>query len=288
MFHAASTGGMMGSCRSGGTHVSIPLFDPGTVLDVIEAEQITFTIMVPTMIGMMFAHDDYSPERLASLRQLAYGASPMPEAILDRIQSDLPTFELLQGYGMTECLGHAELPVARGPRGRQPALRSVGRPVMGVTISIRDATATTSSRARSARCGPVAATGWLSTGTKPEATAEAFADGWYHTGDAGSARRGRIPVPGRSGEGHDRQRRRERVLGRGRGRYQHHAAVAQVAVIGIPDDVWGEAVHAIVVCVAEVEVTADSILEHARESIAGYKVPKSVEFRTTPCRSQAR
>jgi long-chain acyl-CoA synthetase len=103
MFHAASTGGMMGPIPGGGVHVSIPMFDPGAVLDVIEAEGVTMSIMVPTMIGMMFAHESYRPERLATMRQLAYGASPMPDAILDRLLSELPDLELIQGYGMTEC-----------------------------------------------------------------------------------------------------------------------------------------------------------------------------------------
>lgn len=85
-----------------GVHVSIPTFDPGTVLDVIEAEGVTASVKVPTMIGMMFAHESYRPERLATMRQLAYGASPMPDAILDRLLSELPDVELIQGYGMTE------------------------------------------------------------------------------------------------------------------------------------------------------------------------------------------
>jgi len=169
----------------GGVHVSIPMFDPGAVLDVIEAEGVTMSIMVPTMIGMMFAHESYRPERLATMRQLAYGASPMPDAILDRLLSELPDLELIQGYGMTECSATLSFLLAEDHVPGSARLRSVGRPVMGVTISIRDDDC---NEVPTGEVGEVWARGgnfMLEYWNKPEATAEAFADDWYHTGDAG-------------------------------------------------------------------------------------------------------
>lgn len=282
MFHAASTGGMMGVIPIGGTHVSIPMFDPGTVLDAIEAEGVTMSIMVPTMIGMMFAHESYRPERLATMRQLAYGASPMPDAILDRLLSELPDLELIQGYGMTECSATLSMLLPEDHVPGSPRLRSVGRPVMGVTISIRDEQG---NEVPTGAVGEVWARGgnWMQEyWNKPEATEEAFVDGWYLTGDAG-----RLDEDGYL---FLVDRIKDMIVTGGENVYSAEVegaistlpGVAQVAVIGIPDERWGEAVHAIVVPVPGQQITAEMVIEHARESIAGFKLPKSVDFRDEP------
>lgn len=84
MFHAASMGGVIGIPATGGTSVFVPLFDPVAVMEAIERHEVDWTTMVPTMIAMVVNHPDFRPERLASLRDLVYGASPMPAALLDR------------------------------------------------------------------------------------------------------------------------------------------------------------------------------------------------------------
>jgi long-chain acyl-CoA synthetase len=117
---------------------------------------------------------------------------------------------------------------------------------------------------------------------KPEATEEVFRDGWYHTGDAGYLdERGYLFLVDRV---------KDMIVTGGENVYSvevenalaSHPAVAQVAVIGIPSEKWGEAVHAIVVTQVDVEVTEDELIAHTREWIAGYKVPKSIEFRADP------
>ena len=117
---------------------------------------------------------------------------------------------------------------------------------------------------------------------QPEATADAFRDGWYHTGDAGYLdERGYLFLVDRV---------KDMIVTGGENVYSvevenaiaSHPDVAQVAVIGIPDEKWGEAVHAIVVPKPGTHPTEADIIAHARESIAGYKVPKSVEIRTEP------
>ena len=85
----------------GGTSVIVPLFDPAGVMAAIEAEHVTMTVMVPTMIGMLLNHETFAPERLASLRALTYGASPMPAALLDKLLGAFPALDIYQGYGMT-------------------------------------------------------------------------------------------------------------------------------------------------------------------------------------------
>jgi acyl-CoA synthetase (AMP-forming)/AMP-acid ligase II len=117
---------------------------------------------------------------------------------------------------------------------------------------------------------------------QPEATAEAFRDGWYHSGDAGYL----------DPDGYlflvDRVK--DMIVTGGENVYSvevenaiaSHPAVEQVAVIGIPSEKWGEAVHAVIVVRDGATLTETEVIDHARERIAGYKVPKSVEFRTVP------
>jgi long-chain acyl-CoA synthetase len=282
MFHAASMGGIVGVSAEGGTSVIVPLFDPAAVMDAIEQHKVTMTVMVPTMIGMLLAHEAFRPERLDSLARLTYGASPMPAALLDKLLKAFPSLDIYQGYGMTEC--SAVLTVL-GPdehRAGGACLRSAGRPVRGVTLQIQDAAGNAVAPGVNgevcARGGNFMREYW----NRPEATAEAFRNGWYHTGDAGYLdERGYLFLVDRV---------KDMIVTGGENVYSievenaiaSHPDVAQVAVIGIPDDRWGEAVHAIVVPKAGCHLTEAEIIAHARESIAGYKVPKSVEIREEP------
>ena len=117
---------------------------------------------------------------------------------------------------------------------------------------------------------------------RPEETAEAFRDGWYHSGDSGYVdEQGFLFIV---------DRLKDMIVTGGENVYSievenaisTHPAVAQVAVIGIPHDLWGEAVHAVVVLQSGADATAEELIEHARTTIAGYKVPKSIEFRADP------
>ncbi len=282
MFHAASMGGMLGVPAQGGVSVFLSLFDPGRVLELCEQHAVTTTVMVPTMIGMMLGHPEFRPERLASLHTLTYGASPMPAALLDSLLSMFPDLDVFQGYGMTES---SAVLTALGPdehRAGGARLRSAGRPLPGVVLSIQGPTGEILPSGETgevcARAGNFMREYW----NKPDATADAFRDGWYHSGDAGYL----------DPDGYlflvDRVK--DMIVTGGENVYSvevenaiaSHAAVEQVAVIGIPSDTWGEAVHAIVVVRAGATVTDVEIVEYARERIAGYKLPKSVEIRTEP------
>ncbi len=279
MFHAASMIGILGPPLFGGRVVFIPMYNPAGVLDLIETHQVTDTLMVPTMIGLCLACENYRPERLASLRQLIYGASPMPEATLARIQSDLPDLKLVQGYGMTEACSTVTLLLPEDHQPGSPHLRSVGKPALGVRVSIQGEGGQLLPQGEigevCTRGGHMMREYW----NKPEATADAFRGGWYHTGDAGYI----------DADGYvflvDRVK--DMIVTGGENVYSAevesaistHPGVAQVAVIGIPDEKWGESVHAIVVPKPGVEVSAEAIITHARVSIARYKVPKSVDFR---------
>lgn len=282
MFHAASMGGILGVPALGGTSTFVPMFQPAAVLDAVERHRVTMTTMVPTMIGMLLADPEFRPERLASLETLSYGASPMPVALLERLLELFPNLDLYQGYGMTES---SAVLTALGPEEHRRGgelLRSAGRPVPGVVLCIQDQDG---NLLPTGQVGEVCARGgnymreyWK----KPEATADAFRGGWYHTGDAGYLdEQGYLFLTDRV---------KDMIVSGGENVYSvevenalaSHPAVAQVAVIGIPHDQWGEVVHAIVVVREERSVTASELIAHARQHIAGYKVPKSVEFRDEP------
>jgi long-chain acyl-CoA synthetase len=282
MFHAASLGGVLGVPAAGGQSASVPMFSPEAVIEAIERYRVTMTVMVPTMIAMMLDHPAFDPARVASLKILTYGASPMPAALLERLLAVLPDVDVYQGYGMTENCG---LLTCLGPEEHRRGgaiLRSAGRPVPGSVVSIQDETGAVLPPGETgevcARAGNYMREYW----NRPEETAAAFRDGWYHTGDAGYI----------DAEGYVYlvDRVKDMIVTGGENVYSAevenaiagHPAVAQVAVIGIPSDQWGEAVHAIVVPRPGAALDAASIQEWARERIAGYKVPKSVEFRTEP------
>jgi long-chain acyl-CoA synthetase len=279
MFHAASFGGILVIAALGAANTFVPLFNAKQVLDVIEEHQVSCTTMVPTMIQMLLDHPEFRPERMASMRVLTYGASPMPTTLLQRLLEMFPDLQIFQGYGMTENCG---LLTMLGPdehrRGGQ-LLKSAGRPVPGSVVCIQDPEG---NLLPAGQTGEVCARGgnymkeyWH----RPEETEAAFAGDWYHTGDAGYLDEdGFVFLVDRvkdmivTGGENVYSAEVENALGT-------HPAVKQIAVIGIPDEKWGEAVHAIVVRTGNAQVTADELKDWARERIAGYKVPKSIEFR---------
>lgn len=282
IFHAASMVGVLGITASGGTQVMIPMFEPGGVIALIEKHQVTQTTMVPTMIAMMMGHANFAAERIQSLKSLTYGASPMPPVLLEKLNGILPDLQLSQGYGMTESSSLVTFLTAEDHLIGGPRLGSVGRAIPGVVVSIRGEDGNTLPQGE---IGEVCGRGgnfmeeyW----NKPEATEEAFRDGWYHTGDAGYLDEG--------GYLFLVDRVKDMIISGGENVYSSevenaissHPAVAQVAVIGIPNEKWGEAVHAIVVLAPGASATAEELIEHARTSIAGYKVPKGIDFRTDP------
>ena len=282
MFHAASMFSIVGGPAFGAHTVVLPMFEPGATMTAIDTYAVTDTVMVPTMIGLTMAHPDFTPERLGGLRELVYGASPMPRDMLERLLELYPHVNIWQGYGMTECCAVLTLLGPEEHRRGGAYLTSTGRAVAGVELAIQDelgrAVATGVTGEVCARGGNFMVEYW----NQPEATREAFRDGWYHTGDAGFL--------DAAGYLHLVDRVKDMIVSGGENVYSievenalaSHPAVLQVAVIGIPHDTWGEQVHAVVVLQPGAEVDAEELIEHSREWIAGYKVPKRIEFRTEP------
>jgi long-chain acyl-CoA synthetase len=282
MFHAASFGGILTIPAVGGATTYVGLFEPGQVIDTIERHKVSTTVMVPTMIQMMLDHPSFDAARLSSLESLIYGASPMPHALVERLLSTLPGIDVYQGYGMTENCGLLTILGPSEHREGGERLKSAGRPVTGSTVEIQDAEGR---RVPVGEVGEVCARGgnfmrgyWQ----QDDATADAFRDGWYHTGDAGRVDEG--------GYLFLVDRVKDMIVTGGENVYSaevenaltSHVAVAQAAVIGIPSEQWGEAVHAIVVLEPGASATEEELKAWCRDRIAGFKVPKSIEFRTEP------
>ena len=282
MFHAASFGGVLTIPAVGGTTTFVPMFEPGAVLDVVEKHGVSTTVMVPTMVQMLLDHPAFTPERLASMKVLTYGASPMPTALLERLLALFPELQIFQGYGMTENCGLLTCLRPEDHRQGGDLLRSAGRAVAGSILSIQDEHGALLPAGEvgevCARAGNYMREYW----NRADETEAAFANGWYHTGDAGRLdERGYLYLVDRV---------KDMIVTGGENVYSSevenalaaHPAVAQVAVIGIPSEQWGEAVHAIVVLQPDATADEEELKAWCRDRIAGFKVPKSVEFRTEP------
>ena len=281
-FHVAGLGRALVQFIAGEAHVIIPAFDAGEVLKAIGEEPVSETLLVPTMIQAVLNHPDFAATDLSRLKRLTYGASPIPESLLNRVIECLPGVELAHSYGMTEACPSVSVnpPANHDAAGRKSGLyRSIGRGLPGLMVKVVDADDREVPRGTVGeivvRGSNVMAGYW----NKPEETAQALRNGWLHTGDgAWMDEQGYLYVVDRikdmiiSGGENVYSAEVESVIAR-------HPGVAACAVIGIPHETWGEAVHAVVVRKAGVALSEDDIRGHCREFIAGYKCPKTVEFR---------
>jgi long-chain acyl-CoA synthetase len=281
MFHIADNLLLNGLWTVGARQICLPAFDPVAVMRAIETERVTTTLLVPTMIQMLVDHPALPQHDLSSLELLFYGASPISEAVLDRAQRALPGAALMQGYGMTEVAPLATIlpPALHTAEGRtRGKLRSAGRPAFCAQVRIVDEHDTEVPRGT---VGEIAVRGpgvMLGYWNRPDETAQALRDGWMHTGDAGRMDDdGYVFVV---------DRLKDMVITGGENVYSvevenalaQHPAVTACAVIGVPDDAWGERVHAVVVLKPGAQATLDDLREHCRTRIAAFECPRSAEF----------
>jgi long-chain acyl-CoA synthetase len=280
MFHAAGTIGALATVWAGGRHVMLPAFDPGAVLDAIEREAVTATLVVPTMMTALADEQRRQPRDVSSLRYLSHGSSPVATEVLRRTCEAFPQADLLHIYGATETS-----PILTLLPGEQRLIdtdrsRSCGQPAIGVDLQIVDPERRP---LPSGEVGEVRVRGHNVTSgywNKPRETEAALGEGWYLTGDLGYMdEEGYLFLVDRA---------KDMIVTGGENVYSteveealfQHPAVREAAVFGIPDERWGEAVHAVVV--PATEVSEAELLAHVRALIAGYKVPKRIELRTEP------
>ena len=280
LFHLAAAAALTMAMLAGGTAVIAPAFDPAATLDLIEGEAVTDALLVPTMIQMVLDSPGFDAGKLARLNTVLYGASPMPEATIDRIMAAAPHLNFFQAYGMTEVSCTATIlgpELHRGEHRKAGRHRGAGRPIATAEVIIADDQGEPVSQGE---VGEILVRGkgvMLGYWNQPELTAEALRGGWMHTGDGG-----RIDDHGVL---YVVDRIKDMIVSGGENVYSAevesaislHPDVAQCAVIGVPDDRWGERVHAIIV--ARGELSDRDIIDHCKVLIAGYKCPRSVEFK---------
>ena len=282
MFHLADMGVAMPHWIEGNTHAIVAAFNPETVLDVMARDRVTHVLLVPTMVQMLVDHPAMQqPRDLSALHTIAYGASPMSEAVVDRAMKALPGVGFIQAYGMTELSPLATLNPAwyHTAEGRKAGkLRSAGRASHCTEVKIVDAEGHEVPRGTVGEVivrGPNVMQGYWN---KAEQTAAALKNGWMHTGDgAYMDDDGFIFIA---------DRLKDMIISGGENIYSaevenalaQHPAVAACAVIGIPNDQWGESVHAVVVLKPDVKPEASELIDHCKALIAGYKCPRSVDF----------
>jgi long-chain acyl-CoA synthetase len=285
MFHLADGASTFAVTTVGGVHVFMPAFEPADFLATVQREKVTHGLLVPTMINMLVNFPKFSGFDVSSLRRIAYGASPMPDAVLRKAIEMLPGVRFAHAYGMTEA---APLVTALDPRystlegpyaGRS---KSCGQAGHMVEVRIADADDREVPRGT---VGEVQARGpniMLGYWNKPELTAQALRGGWYHSGDGG--------YMDEEGFVYIVDRLKDMIITGAENVYSAEVenaialidGVAEVAVIGIPDEKWGEAVHAVVVPRAGRTVTPEEVIRHCHGLIAGYKCPHGVTIRSEP------
>lgn len=289
MFHLADGSQTYALTWIGGTHVFLPSFDADAVGRTIERDRVTYTLLVPSMINMFVNHAATADRDLSSLRLLIYGASPMPSE-LQRSAMAMLECDFTQLYGMTEASPLLTQTTAEdhrlGATGEQPFARrlaSAGAAMIGIQVEIHDddgSPADVDAVGEIWARGPNIMMGYLN---RPEETKAVLDDqGWYHTGDAGRMdEHGYVYIVDRV---------KDMIISGGENVYSAevenvlytHPDVLEAAVIGVPDEQWGERVHAVIVPRPDREPTAEEIIAHCRGKLGGFKIPRGVDFRSDP------
>jgi fatty-acyl-CoA synthase len=276
LFHA---GGLFAYLSSqitlGNTTLIVRQFDPGQVLDLIERERVTVFAAVPTMYQMMIQAPEWAEADLGSLRFCTSGGAPLPVPVIEQYIRD-KGIQFKQGFGMTE-FGPGLFALA--PEDAIRKAGSIGRPNFFIDARVVDNQNRPLGPDQIGELvlkGPSMCSGYFA---NPEATAEMVDDeGWFHTGDLV-----------RYDEGwyfYVQDRKKDMFISGGENIYPaeieavlyRHPAVHMCAVIGVPDDKWGEAGKACVVLKPEAKATADELIDYLRENLAAYKVPASAEI----------
>jgi len=276
VFHVAGAVVALVSMAQGTRAVMVRDINPAELARVIASQRVAFAFLTPTIIHMILAAPESADADYSGLEQILYGASPISEDLLRRAMARFRC-AFTQVYGMTEATGAVtSLP----PEGHVPGkLLSCGKPNPGVELRVVDAAG---NDVRQGKVGEImlrAPSIMRGYWRQPAATAAVLdAGGWYRSGDAGWV--------DADGDLFIHDRVKDMIVSGAENVYptevenaiDGHPDVSEVAVIGVPDDRWGEAVKAIVVPKAGAARDADSIIAWARQRIGGFKVPKSVDF----------
>ncbi len=277
LFHVFGLSSIMNICvRFGCTMSLIPRFDPVAVLTAIQRDKATIFEGVPTMYIALLSHPELDSYDVSSLRVAISGGASIPAPVLDAFEEHFGVV-ILEGYGMTETASTTTFNRSVSER----RVYSVGKPIWGTQTQVWDDDGRMLPPGRD-NVGEVVTRGlhvmkgYLNS---PQATAGAFTDDWLHTGDLGYIDEdGFLFIVGR---------KKELIIRGGYNVYPKeiedllhaHPAVAEAAVVGIPDERLGEEVMAVVTLLPGSSLTAPELVEYCKERMAAYKYPRRVEFR---------
>jgi long-chain acyl-CoA synthetase len=277
LFHIFGLSSILNTCvLLGGTMSLVPRFEAAAVLEVIQRDRATVFEGVPTMYVALLQAPGLASYDLSSLRVAISGGAPIPAEIIDSFERRFGV-TILEGYGLSETASTTTFNVSAAER----KIYSVGKPIWGVSVQVWDSQgqplpAGAEHVGEIVVRGPNVMTGYHN---NPKATAEAFAGGWFHTGDLGYVDDdGFLFIVDRI---------KDLIIRGGYNVYPReveeaiytHPAVAEAAVVGVPDATMGEEVHAIVAVLAGQSLTEGELIDFVRQRVAAYKYPRSVEFR---------
>lgn len=281
LFHIGGAGSIAYNICSGIHTLLHRVFDPARVVEDMENHPVSNTFMVPAMIMAVLQLPDIEKRDFSNLKQVFYGASPISETVLRRA-IEVFDCDFIQMYGMTETTGTVVNLTADDHRkalaGRPELLRSCGRTSVGGQVKVVDLKGNELPRGEVGEIWLKSDTNMMSYYNLPQATAENLTDGWVHTGDAGYM------------DDEDylylKDRMKDMVVSGGENIYPvevenalaKHEAIADVAVIGVPDEKFGESLLAFVVLQPGGSITTDEVVEFCRDKIAGYKIPRKLEI----------
>ena len=282
-YHIAGVSSILSSLYSGRRMLYMPGFDPAGWVDTVETEKVTQAMVVPTMLGRILDRVDETGRDMSSLRHLSYGGGRMPVETIERAIKVLPDVNFVNAYGLTETSStvavltpddHRQAMASSDPvvRGR---LGSVGRPLPTVEVEIRDPDGQPVAEGERGEVwvrGEQVAGEYLGRSALTD-------DGWFRTRDAGRLDEGGFlfldgrldDVIVRGGENLSPGEIEDALMS--------HPAVAEAAVVGVPDPEWGEAVAAAVVLERGASCSTEELQQWVRDRLRSTKAPKLVQFR---------
>jgi acyl-CoA synthetase (AMP-forming)/AMP-acid ligase II len=276
-YHVAGTNwgiwGYIFGCRN----IIIADIDPGLILKLIEQEKIRSSLFVPAVILFLISHPDALTTDFSSLNFVLYGASPIADDTIIKAQ-EIMKCDLYQVYGLTETTGAITIMMPADHDPVKGKLRSCGKALKGVELKVIDEEG---NDLKTGEIGEVVSKSDLNMKgywNKPDATKESIVNGWFYSGDAGFFdEEGYLFI-------HDRVK--DMIVSGGENIYpaevenalMSHDQIIDAAVVGVPDDKWGESVKGFVVIAENTSLSEDEIISYSRTKIAAYKCPKSIEF----------
>ncbi|MCG8670482.1 MAG: AMP-binding protein, partial [Pseudomonadales bacterium] len=279
VFHIGGTGWGLSGLFKGATNVIMKQAEPVELIELVQRYRVRKLFAVPALLLFICQYPESRPEDFSHVDVVLYGASPIPEELLLQAMDMFRQAEFVQLYGMTEAGGTMTyLPPDQHKTDGSGRLNSCGKPLPGIQIKVVDQTGKEVDMGAVGEITIKSASMMVGYWRKQQATEEAFKNGWYFSGDAGYV----------DAEGYlyIYDRVKDMIVSGGENIYPAeiesvlygHESVGDVAVIGVPNDRWGEAVKAVVVAKEGSQISENQLQDYCRMQLAGYKVPKSIDF----------